>query len=295
MKRVTIVVLFLLSIQSSCTKEELIPRPYPRVNTLTIKTIDTNGALFTGEIFYSDVPILDHGFLWSPYSNPQLGAADKVSLGKKTGTGSFEGLAGWGMENGKTYYMRAFAVTSDKEVYGDVEKFVAKGTPPPVLNGIYPEQATWADTVALIGSNFSMAAVTNPVTINGMPVDIIGGDNDTIKVKVSYTLAKEFNNVTVFRQGYSSTSPKQLQLKAPEIQSISPSNGSAGTQVTISGLYLGSSVSKVYFDGVNAPLTNLLLNAVVVKVPNGLPAGNVTVKIVTGDGNLYDTTTFTAL
>jgi hypothetical protein len=297
MKKLFFVALLAVCLTSSCTNDDVIPRPYPRVNTITIESIDPNGAVFSGEIFYAGVPIRDHGFLWSPYSSvvPGIGNSDKVSLGPKDGTGRFEAVADWGLEGGKTYYMRAYAIGDGHQVYGDIESFVAEGSAVPVIKGIFPDKVTWGDTLNLVGENFSTLAVTNQVTLHGVPIEIVAGDKDTLQIKIPYYLPFEFSDVAIARQGQISTSPKQLQLKAPDIQSISPATGSAGTAITISGLYLSSSYAKVYFNGVEAPLFDLKPNAVVIKVPAGLPLGNVQVKVVTGDGNLFDTTTFTVL
>jgi hypothetical protein len=295
MNRAFITVLISWLIAASCTKEEVVVRGYPRVNTLTTQTIDANGALLTGEIFYSNVAIRDHGFLWSPYANPLPGTADVFSLGPKESPGPFQAAVGWGLVAGKTYYMRAYARSDDKEVFGDVETFVAKGSPSPVISGIYPTVATWGDTVNLIGTNFSVLYITNAVSINGVNADILGGTRDTLQVRVPYTLAKEFSTFSISMQGQISNSPTQFQLKGPEIQSINPSNGNVGTTVTIRGLYLGSMFSEVYFNGVSAPISNIVSNGVVVKVPDGVPPGNVQVRIVTGDGNLFDTISFQVL
>jgi hypothetical protein len=297
MKKTFFVALLAVCFTSSCTKDEVIPRPYPRVNTITIESIDSNGALFSGEIFYANVPIRDHGFLWSPYSsvNPAAGNSDKVSLGPKDGTGRFEAVANWGLEPGKTYYMRAYAISDKHEVLGDIETFVAKGSAVPVIDGIVPDKATWGDTINIVGENFSLLAVTNQVTLHNTPVEIVGGDKNTLRIKIPYYFSFEFSDVAITAQGQVSTSPKQFQLHTPDIQSISPASGSAGTVITITGTYLSSSYAKVYFNGVEAPLFDLKPNAVIVKVPAGLPLGSVQVKVVTGDGNLFDTTTFTVL
>jgi len=295
MKKIFFATLLVVCFTSSCTNDDVIPRPYPRVNTIKVESIDPNGALFSGEIFYADVAVRDHGFLWSPYSNVVLANADKVSLGSKDGAGRFEAAADWGLENGKTYYMRAYAVSDKHEVYGDIESFVAKGSAVPVITGISPEKATWGDTLDIIGENFSLLAVTNQVTLHNTPVEIVGGDKETLRIKIPYYFAFEFSDVTIAAQGQMSTSPKQFQLHSPDIQSISPASGSTGTVITITGTYLSSSYAKVYFNGVEAPLFDLKPNAVIVKVPAGLPLGSVQVKVVTGDGNLFVTTTFTVL
>jgi hypothetical protein len=295
MKRISVVIILTVYLTSSCTEPSLISRPYPRVNTIAVESVGANDVTFSGEIFYADVPIRDHGFLFSPYANPVLGQSDKISLGPKDGTGRFEATADWGLEAGKTYFMRAYAVSDNKEVYGDFESFVAKGSAKPTITGIFPDKATWGDTLNVLGENFSVQSITNQVFINNTLVDIIGGNKDTVRVKVPYYLTVEFSEIRMSRKDGISISPKPLQLKGPEIQSITPASGAAGTTVTISGLYINSTVTKIYFNGVSAPLADLTPNGVVVKVPEGVSPGTAQVLVTTGDGGLYDTTTFTVL
>jgi IPT/TIG domain len=295
MKKVIIVISLSVWFASSCTKEEIIARSYPRVNTIGITNINSGGASFSGEIFFTDVPVRDHGFLWAPYGSFTLAQSDRLSLGTKTGPGSFDATAAWGLENGKTYYMRAYAISDDHEVFGDIEKFVSKGSPLPVITDLYPTLVTWGDTLTLLGDNFSVLTVTNTISINGVNVEIIGGNRNTLQTRVNYNLATEFSDVSIIRQGQIAKSPKQIQLKTPEIESVSPAMGNEGTEVTISGRFLATSIALVYFNGVPALLSNLKPNGVVVKVPSGLPLGNVEVKIVTGTGGLFDTSTFEVL
>lgn len=295
MIKLTVTTLLFLCIVSSCTKEEIIPRSYPRVNTLDISNINSSGASFHGDIFYSNVPVRDHGFIWSPYSNMTFEQSDRISLGPNAGAGLFDANIDRGLINGKTYYMRAYAISDDKTVFGDIEKFISKGSPAPVIKDLYPTLVTWGDTLTLVGDNFSVMTVTNALSINNVLVEIIGGNRDTLWTKVDYNLVKEFSDVAINRNGEISICPKQIRLKAPEIQLLSPATGIEGTEVTITGLYLATSIAKVYFNNIYAPLTNLKPNGVVVKVPAGLSAGDVQVKIVIGEGGLFDTSAFKVL
>ncbi len=295
MQKVSLIVFLSLFIISACTKEEVIPRPYPRVNTMDITNIAAGGALFNGEIFFTNVPVRDHGFLWSPYAGVVGVQSDRISLGPKGGTGSFEATAAWGLEKGKTYYMRAYAISDDHEVFGDIESFVSLGSSPPIITDLYPAQVTWGDTLTLLGDDFSSVSGTNTIRIKDVIVDIVRGNRDTLWIKVPYYLTTEFNDVSITRQSDVSKSPQQMQLKGPEIQSVSPATGGSGMEVTISGRYLATSLATVYFNNIAAPLTNLKPNGVVVKVPAGLPSGGVEVKIVTGTGGMYDTSTFEVL
>lgn len=70
-----------------------------------------------------------------------------------------------------------------------------------------------------------------------------------------------------------------MQAPSPAITSISPSSGSAGTSVTISGSNFGTTASDntVKFNGTAATVTSAGSNSLVVAAPAGGTTGNVTV------------------
>ncbi len=86
--------------------------------------------------------------------------------------------------------------------------------------------------------------------------------------------------------GCSSTTPSAPAL-APQIGSLDPNFGTIGTQVTVKGIYFGTTqgTSQVTFHGVAAPIGNWSDNIVVVTVPQGSETGDVIVTTPSGSSN----------
>lgn len=135
MKNSTVIAVIIFSIVGGCSKEEVTPRTFPRVNTIEATNITSGGATFKAEITFASVPMLDHGFLWSDYVLPLFYNSDKISLGSKTGTGTFEAICDRSLQEGKTYYLRAYAISEDHTVFGKIVPFVSLGSKAPVIKG----------------------------------------------------------------------------------------------------------------------------------------------------------------
>jgi hypothetical protein len=85
---------------------------------------------------------------------------------------------------------------------------------------------------------------------------------------------------------------KNFQLKKPVVESVNLPSGAANSTIVIHGKFLSSSRIRVYVNDQPALLTNLTVDAITCKVPEGLPAGQVQLKIVTGNGGLFTITSF---
>lgn len=118
-----IALLFLSSV--ACTEEQLTTREYPRVQTLDITPTTSASLHLKGEIFFSSVQILDHGFVWTDSGFPTITNGTKWSLGPREGTGIFEVTAATALKSGKTYSARAYAQSAEYIVYGEIFEFVA--------------------------------------------------------------------------------------------------------------------------------------------------------------------------
>lgn len=292
MKNLAYASIIALAIIGSCTKEEITPRSYPRVKTLEVTNITSGGASFSAEIVYTSVPVVDHGFLWSEYSDALFSNSDKISLGSKSGTGRFEAQCDRSLLEGKTYYVRGYAISDDHKVYGDVVTFVSLGSKAPSIKDFYPSLAIWDDTVTIVGENFSSVLSNNVIKFNELQANVFKASKDTLHVKVPYDLMEEFSSISVSLAGNVSTLQKKFQLRAPILLSFNPSSGTAGSIVTITGKYIQTSKAKIYFNNVEGTLIPGASNSLQCKVPANLPAGNVEVKVVTGSGNLFDTLPF---
>ncbi len=86
--------------------------------------------------------------------------------------------------------------------------------------------------------------------------------------------------------GCSSTTTSSTGLP-PRIDSLNPSFGPIGTQVTVNGLYFGAAqgTGQVTFHGAAAPIGSWSDNIIVVTVPVGSETGDVIVTTPAGSSN----------
>src|SRR5260221_13120373 len=76
-------------ILSSCTKETITNREYPRVTTMEVTNISSAQAVFHGDLFFTSVALTDYGFVWSNNSFPNINTSPRRSLRSTTPPGTF--------------------------------------------------------------------------------------------------------------------------------------------------------------------------------------------------------------
>ena len=274
-----------------CTKEEITPREYPRVTSTEAADISSGGVTFKGEVTFSSVEIKDHGFVWSDVQGPLVSNANKVSLGSKAGVGQFEARCERSLEAGKKYFMRAYATSDDFVVYGNTVEFTSLGGKAPVVKDFFPTIGTWSDTVTIVGENFSDQNKDNVVKFGQNTATVFRSNQDTLLVVVPGDLTTNLTTLKVSVVGNSSSIGKEYQLRSPIINSITPGIGLQGTKVTINGQYLLSVATKVFFGDTEATVLNWSSKIIECLVPSR-PNGEVLVKVQTGTGNLFATSSF---
>ncbi len=125
MSRISVLRILFAALFVSCSKEEITSRPYPRTTTVGVTAIANGAAHFKGEVIFTSVAIIDHGFVWSNTGIPSITNGQKKSLGVRSGTGIFEVTADQ-LLIGAQYTVRAYAQSSDYVVYGEDKSFVSK-------------------------------------------------------------------------------------------------------------------------------------------------------------------------
>jgi hypothetical protein len=111
-------VFFACLIIFSCTEEEITQRAYPRVMTYEPTEITLQGGNFHGEITFTGVDIIDHGFVWTANGFPTITLGEKISLGPRQSVGRFDAAINYKWEPGRRYSIRAYAVSAQHVVYG---------------------------------------------------------------------------------------------------------------------------------------------------------------------------------
>jgi len=282
----------LLSILFTCTEEETTSRQYPRVRTNPVSNITSVGAIFSGEIYFSPGEIIDHGFIWSTSKTLTLSNSEQISLGGLDGLGVFETLTERSLAEGKKYYVKAYAQSLSHLVYGEVVEFVSLGSKAPVLSKIQPTVGTWGDTVTLVGLNFSSVISSNTVAFGGQEAQVIYATQDTLKALVPSALVKDKSDVSISFDENVSVLVNAFELLPPEINSISPAEGSSDMPVEIVGDYFNPETTKVLFGAKEAKINLVNKTKIICEVPSGLPFGVIQVIVQTGEGQLFTSEDF---
>jgi len=224
----------LLLLVAGC-EDEPVPRDYPRVKTLEVTNITTEGALFVAEIYEpGDGEISEHGFVWA-LSRPGLEYDNKIMLGTVSGTGEFTAEVRSTLSQGLIYQVAAFVRSGEYTVYGNTVEFMSMGSMGPVITGFSPERALCGDTILIRGRNFSWVKAFNTVRFNDVTAAVCEPVSDTVLMAVvPFTITASENTVSVEIAGNRSTyTQKTLTVDLPEIESFSPAEVHWGDTVEI--------------------------------------------------------------
>jgi hypothetical protein len=152
-------------------------------------------------------------------------------------------------------------------------------TPPPAISSISPTSGPIGTNVIITGTNFgpTVGTIQSFVTFNGSQTRASNWTDTSITAPVP--AGATTGNVLVNVGGVPSNGVLFTVTPAPSITTLSPTSGSVGTSVTITGANFGSSqgTSTVTFNGTTASPTSWNATAIVVPVPTGATTGNVVV------------------
>jgi len=213
---------FLLTL-AGC-EDEPVQRDYPRVKTLEVSNITSEGALFTAEVYEpGSGEITEHGFVWA-LSRPGLEYDNRIFLGTLSGTGQFTTEVRSTLSEGLIYQVAAFVRSGEYTVYGNTVEFMSMGSMGPEITGFSPERALCGDTILIRGRNFSWVRTFNIVRFNDVTASVCEPVTDTVmKVVVPFTISSSENIVSVEIAGNRATyTQKKLIVDLPEIESFSP-------------------------------------------------------------------------
>jgi hypothetical protein len=108
--------------------EEPEAREFPIIRTMAATDVNASGATLRGELVKKgDTPTTVYGFLWST-DEPLLNGAKKITLGEDIGSGSFGARVDHSLAKGIDYNIRAFAMTDDQTIYGNIVVLRSEGS-----------------------------------------------------------------------------------------------------------------------------------------------------------------------
>ncbi|RQO71689.1 hypothetical protein DBR43_10590 [Pedobacter sp. KBW06] len=144
--------------------------------------------------------------------------------------------------------------------------------PPPVIETVSPLSGPGGSVMTITGNTFSTILEENKVSINGQIVPVTTAS----ATKLTLTLPGNTGNGKVI------VSVNDQVVQGPEfkdqslgINKLSPENGLAGTQVTITGTGFNANAAQnmVTFNGLPASVISATETEIVVKAPIGLSTG----------------------
>lgn len=302
MKKWFIIALLAITI-FSC--ENSINKNYFLIQTGIVEQDDTLGVWFKAKIVNRPSgPISDHGFYYSYVSSsPGPGDDNCISLGDLPDEDNFSYfLPGSQIDQGTKIYVRAFAETDNYLSLGTTVSFeFNKGSDSyPRIYKVTPNPSQWDDTLTITGNNFSLNPDFNIISYNHIITAPWSECTRSVDGTVAcYTPILECSPemIKIIRPRYAqnaktdlyitvrdkNTDIFQLDLKPPDIVSVSPSQALNLQTIDIRGPNLGYSLSptEVWLNNKQGYITQQSPGHIFVLIaePNIIPPGKVTLKV----------------
>lgn len=255
----------------SCSEETPIERGYPKVTTVKIKNVSSNGAIFFGEINnFENLDIIEYGFLWNTSSAQSIFSSDKKVVGNNFSGGNFSATINSSLREGIDYKVSAYLKTNNYTVFGNEIEFNSKGSLGATINSLEPNSGVWGDTINIKGKNFSYIKANNKVRFNDKESLIISSTDSVITCVVPPVENSKELSIVVEIANKETVSPINLLINEPQITSISSLTGTYRDELIITGNNFGKKdeYNKFYFGDVLASLEYINRNTLKVIVPD---------------------------
>ncbi len=229
-------VLLIVFSLTSCKKEHVATKEYPRLNTLEVTGINESGAIFNAEIISGNrAEIKEYGFVWDTSLTPEINSDDKLV---KTGVPDnikFSGNIHSALKKDIPYNVRAYVKTDKYLVYGKIVSFKSMGSDAPSVSSFSPESGTWGDTIKIKGKNFRYRMNGIVVKLGDIPATLISSTDTTINIVVPSVKNAEKVLLSVSIEGNNSVSGAPFSYLIPVISAINPLTATFNDTVFIHG------------------------------------------------------------
>ena len=252
--------ILLLSLLVMCSEEEITHRPFPRVKTLAVSNINSEGARFNAEItFRGDFKVLIYGFVWGEKENPKLENSDRIVYAENIQESKFSSDIATTLMEKVSYFVRTFVQTDDFIVYGENVEFLSLGSGAPELISFEPHEGIWGDTITIIGKKFSNLLNQNTVLFGSIRGELLSAVDTLLKIRIPAVLNDSSVDVSVSIQGNSVVFADEFNYLIPEVTSIEPLNGTFLDTITITGRHFSRDIlnNKVSFNEHNSDIISL--------------------------------------
>jgi len=147
----------------------------------------------------------------------------------------------------------------------------------PNISGVSPTSGVVGTAITITGTNFGGTQGTSTVTFNGTQAPVTSWSATSIVVPVPVGATN--GNLAVTVGGLASNS--FFFVVAPNITSLSPTSGTTGSSVTITGVNFGNAQgsSTIAFNGALAAVTSWSSTSIVATVPAASATGPVVVEV----------------
>lgn len=228
--------LLMICLFTTCKKEEVATKEYPRLNTLDVTTINETGATFNAEIISGNIAdIKEYGFVWDTNGNPNIGLDDQLVIPGQLIQNKFSAEINSSLVKGVTYYVKPYVKSSGFLVYGKYVSFISSGSEAPVILNFTPKTGVWGDTIKITGKYFRSRNEGVIVKLGELQASVISISDSTIKIVIPDKTNSELVNLSVSVIGKIATSLNQFSYKVPVISGISPEYVTFSDTVYIKG------------------------------------------------------------
>ena len=147
----------------------------------------------------------------------------------------------------------------------------------PSISSLSPTSGAVGTSVTIAGANFGSPQGSSTVKFNGTTATATSWT--TSQIKATVPAGTTTGNVVVTVSNVASNGKSFTVLPTPTITSLSPTVGSIGMSVTVSGTNFGPSKgsSTLKFNGTTATTTSWSRTQITATVPSGATTGNVIV------------------
>lgn len=161
------------------------------------------------------------------------------------------------------------------------------------ISGFTPNQGSIGGSVTIFGTGFSTTLSSNAVQFNGAPAAVTAATATALTVTVPAAATTGPIEVTVGATGVTSNQSFIITNNGtPTIASFSPTTGSPGTSVTITGtnFLTTTALDKVMLNGTPAAVSAATATSLTVSVPPNVGSGPI--QVVTPFGTATSNTSF---
>lgn len=277
----------------SCEEEGVKQRGYPVVNTYDITDITENGALLNGEVLDVGPGVIDHGFMYSLHDFVAEYETDIISLGPLESPGEFSAIANRNLTADATYYVRAYARSDSRMVFGQARQFVSRGSLPPTVETLSPTKGVIGDTVIVVGTGFSDWGPRNFVYFGNMLSLPYKANKDTLWLTVPSQTAVGENTMKIVVGSHTVDMSQKFELPPITLSGFTPELVTFGDTLKIN---VQNTPANRFMMVVSALGTNLNFvsrsgNVLAYKFPDKFPLKESSLNIIAGAQSVSSTNT----